>query len=121
YRRCAADLEFAALTVIPISARHGDNVTERSARMPWYDGPALLEHLETVAVAASADAQPFRFPVQWVNRPSGDFRGFSGTLAAGSIKPGDPVLVMGSGRQSRIKEVVTFDGALDRAVTGEAV
>src|SRR5437764_8037835 len=78
YRRFAADLDFASLMAIPISARFGDNVTDLSARTPWYDGPALLDHLETVEVGHNADAQPFRFPVQWVNRPSGDFRGFSG-------------------------------------------
>jgi bifunctional enzyme CysN/CysC len=121
YRRFAAALGFASLTLIPLSARFGDNVTERSARTPWYDGPSLLAHLETADVAADADEQPFRFPVQWVNRPDADFRGFSGTVAAGSVKPGDPVLVMGSGRQATIKEIVSFDGALDRASEGNAV
>jgi bifunctional enzyme CysN/CysC len=121
YRRLAAELGFASLTVIPISARYGDNVTERSTRTPWYDGPALLDHLETADIATDTGDQPFRFPVQWVNRPNADFRGFSGTVAAGSVKPGDPVLVMGSGRQSRIKEIATFDGPLDRASAGDAV
>jgi bifunctional enzyme CysN/CysC len=121
YRRFAADLDFASLTVIPLSARYGDNVTERSTRTPWYDGPTLLDRLETVEIAAAAAAQPFRFPVQWVNRPSGDFRGSSGTVASGSVEPGDPVLVMGSGRQSRIEQIVTFDGPLDRAAAGDAV
>ena len=121
YRRFAADLDFASLTVIPISARFGDNVTDFSARTPWYGGPALLDHLETVELGHNADAQSFRFPVQWVNRPSGDFRGFSGTIASGSVKPGDPVLVMGSGRQSRIEQIVTFDGPLERAAAGDAV
>ena len=121
YRRFAADLDFASLTVIPISARYGDNVIERSPRTPWYDGPSLLAHLETVDIAADESEQPFRFPVQWVNRPNADFRGFSGTVAAGSAQPGDPVLVMGSGRQSRIKEIVTFDGTVERASAGDAV
>jgi bifunctional enzyme CysN/CysC len=121
YRRFAVDLGFRSLTVIPISARYGDNVTERSTRTPWYDGPALLDHLETADIATDTGDQPFRFPVQWVNRPNADFRGFSGTVAAGSVKPGDPVLVMGSGRQSRIKEIATFDGPLDRASAGDAV
>ncbi len=121
YRRLAAELGFASLTVIPISARYGDNVTEHSARTPWYKGPSLLHHLETIAIAENAGDQPFRFPVQWVNRPNPDFRGFSGIVTAGSVKPGDPVLVMGSGRQSRIKEIATFDGPLDRASAGDAV
>src|SRR5438045_2932533 len=121
YRRFAADLDFASLTVIPISARYGDNVIERSPRTPWYDGPSLLAHLETGDIAADESEQPFRFPVQWVNRPNADFRGFSGTVAAGSAQPGDPVLVMGSGRQSRIKEIVTFDGTVERASAGDAV
>jgi bifunctional enzyme CysN/CysC len=121
YRRLAAELGFASLTVIPISARYGDNVTGRSARTPWYKGPSLLDHLETISIAENAGDQPFRFPVQWVNRPNPDFRGFSGIVTAGSVKPGDPVLVMGSGRQSRIKEIATFDGPLDRASAGDAV
>jgi bifunctional enzyme CysN/CysC len=121
YRRFAADLGFTSLTVIPVSARYGDNVTERSARTPWYDGPTLLGHLETADVTEHLGEQPFRFPVQWVNRPNAEFRGFSGIVAAGLAKPGDPVLVMGSGRQSRIKEIVTFDGVLDRASAGDAV
>jgi bifunctional enzyme CysN/CysC len=89
--------------------------------MSWYEGPSLLEHLETVEATQDADLQPFRFPVQWVNRPNADFRGFSGTIAAGSVKPGDPVLAMGSGRQSRVKDIVSFDGVLGRASAGDAV
>ena len=90
YRRFAAHLGFASLAVIPISARYGDNVTGRSARTPWYQGPSLLGHLETVDATQKAGDQPFRFPVQWVNRPNAEFRGFSGTVAAGSVKRGDP-------------------------------
>ena len=92
-----------------------------SPRMPWYDGPSLLDYLETVDVDRAAATRPFRFPVQWVNRPNVDFRGFAGTVAAGSVAPGDPVVVAGSGRPSRIKEIVTFDGPLDRAAAGDAV
>jgi bifunctional enzyme CysN/CysC len=121
YSRFAADLGFASLMVIPLSARFGDNLTERSARTPWYDGPSLLGYLESIELADERGQQPFRFPVQWVNRPSADFRGFSGTVAAGSVAPGDPVLVMGSARSSRVKEIVTFDGPLARASTGDAV
>ncbi len=124
YVEFAAGLAFASLQVIPISARHGDNVTERSARMGWYEGATLLDHLETIDTGDTSIAgapQGFRFPVQWVNRPTEDFRGFAGTIVAGSILPGDPVMVMGSGRTSRVKEIVTFDGVLDGARAGDAV
>jgi bifunctional enzyme CysN/CysC len=121
YREVAAELGFASLAVLPISAREGDNITERSPNMPWYEGPSLLEYLETVEVEDGAGGRPFRFPVQWINRPDLDFRGFAGTVVAGSVAPGDPVVVMGSGRQSRVKEIVTFDGRLKRAATGDAV
>ena len=121
YRRFAAELDFASLTVVPISARYGDNVIAPSLRTPWYVGPTLLGQLETVEVSGKAAEGPFRFPVQWVNRPDADFRGFSGTIAAGSVKPEDPVLVMSSGRQSRIKEIVTFDGPVEHAAAGDAV
>jgi bifunctional enzyme CysN/CysC len=99
----------------------GDNVTRPSDRMPWYQGPTLLEHLETVEIVRDGGQQGFRFPVQWVNRPNAEFRGFSGTVISGSIAPGDPVLVAGSGRSTRVREIVTFDGLLDRAEVGDAV
>ncbi|MGC2411868.1 MAG: sulfate adenylyltransferase subunit CysN [Stellaceae bacterium] len=121
YARFAATLGFASLVMIPLSARDGDNLTERSARMPWYEGPSLLDHLESVDVSEAQEDQPLRFPVQWINRPNSEFRGFAGTVVAGSVAPGDPVLVMGSARSSRIKEIVTFDGLLPRAVAGDAV
>ena len=117
----AARLGEVAVCAIPLSARHGDNVTQRSRRMPWYRGPTLLEHLHAVEVADAAEAGSFRFPVQWVNRPNAEFRGFSGTVVAGSIGPGDAVLVAGSGRVSTVKEIVTFDGTLERARAGDAV
>jgi len=121
YAGFAADLGFLSLVMIPLSARHGDNLTERSARMPWYDGPSLLDYLESVDVTDVSGDQPLRFPVQWVNRPNSDFRGFAGTVAAGSVAPGDRVLVMGSAGTSRVKEIVTFGGLLPRAATGDAV
>jgi bifunctional enzyme CysN/CysC len=121
YAEFAAGLGFASLMMVPISAREGDNMTGRSAHMPWYEGPSLLDYLETIDVAEAAGEQPFRFPVQWVNRPDLDFRGFAGTVVAGTVAPGDPLVVMGSGRQSRVKEVVTFDGRLERAATGDAI
>ena len=121
YAQFAADLGYASLVTIPLSARHGDNLTERSERTPWYQGPSLLEHLETIDVTEDAAGQKFRFPVQWVNRPNQEFRGFSGTVAAGEVAPGDPIQVMGSSRASRVKEIVTFDGPLARASAGDAV
>jgi len=121
YREFAADLGFTSLQAIPISARFGDNVASHSPRMPWYDGPALIDYLETVEVDGRDDTTGFRFPVQWVSRPDPDFRGVAGTIAAGSIAPGDPIVVTGSGAQSRVKEIVTYDGSLPCANAGDAV
>src|SRR5712675_2579939 len=121
YAGVAAGLGFASLAMIPISARQGDNITAPSPNIPWHEGPSLLEYLESVDVEDTAAARPFRFPVQWINRPDLDFRGFAGTVAAGAVMPGDPVVVMGSGRQSRVKEIVTFDGRLPLATAGDAV
>ena len=106
---------------IPISARFGDNVIARSPSMPWYTGPALLSHLETVDVESSLSEKPFRFPVQWVNRPDLDFRGFSGTIASGRIAQGDAIAVAKSGRTSTVKRIVTMDGDLAEAAAGAAV
>src|SRR6202011_2881525 len=117
----AAGLGNASVQAIPLSARFGDNVTGSSARMPWYQGPTLLDHLNFVDVWGGCAERPFRFPVQWVNRPDGDFRGFSGTVVSGSIAPGDDVLLAGSGRSARLKEIVTFEGTADRAREGDAV
>src|SRR6185312_12443065 len=114
-------LDFASITTIPVSARYGDNVTERSERMRWYDGPSLLEHLESLDVERVAQDQPFRFPVQWVNRPNLDFRGFSGTVASGAIKPGDRVVVAASGKESTVARIVTADADLPEAQAGDAV
>jgi bifunctional enzyme CysN/CysC len=116
----AKGLDSVTVCAIPLSARRGDNVTHRSAEMSWYRGPTLFEHLHSVEVATGGD-RPFRFPVQWVNRPDGEFRGFSGTVASGSIGNGDAVLVAGSGRSTRVREIVTFDESLDRAGPGDAV
>jgi bifunctional enzyme CysN/CysC len=121
YAHFAADLGFSSLMAIPLSARYGDNVTEHSTNTPWYGGPSLLEYLETVDITDQAEAQPFRFPVQWVNRPNAEFRGFSGTVASGTVTPGDPVVAMGSNRSSRVKEIMTFDGPLAQASAGDAV
>ena len=121
YAAFATDLNFGSLAAIPLSARFGDNLTERSPRTPWYGGPSLLDYLENVDVGEAPNDTPFRFPVQWVNRPNGDFRGFAGTVAAGSVAPGDPILVMGSARTSRVNEILSFDGPLAHATAGEAV
>ena len=117
----SSGIAFAGLQPIPLSARYGDNVLTRSGHMPWYQGPILVEHLETVDVSTDLTARPFRLPVQWVNRPDLNFRGFSGTVASGTVKPGDPVLVARSGLQSKVKAVVTHDGDLPEAVAGQAV
>jgi bifunctional enzyme CysN/CysC len=117
----AANLGDVIVTAIPLSARFGDNVIERSARAPWYQGPTLLEHLHSADIANRDARRPFRFPVQWVNRPNGDFRGFSGTVVSGSIAPGERVLVTGSGRSARVTEIVTYDGTPALAEEGDAV
>lgn len=121
YIRAVKGLGFASLTAIPLSARFGDNVIAHSARTPWYDGPSLLGYLETVDVDAAAAVRPFRMPVQWVNRPNLDFRGYSGTIAAGTVRPGDRVTVAASGRGATVARIVTMDGDLDRAGAGSAV
>jgi bifunctional enzyme CysN/CysC len=121
YTAFATELKFASIVPIPISARFGDNVTERSANTPWYQGPTLLECLETIDVEGDGAEQPLRFPVQWVNRPSPDFRGYAGTVASGAIKVGDPIVVAASGRSSHVKEIVTYDGLLAAAQAGDAV
>ncbi len=121
YLGFAQALGFASITTIPVSARFGDNVTRRSARMCWYDGPTLLEHLENLDVEHELDAKPFRFPVQWVNRPNLDFRGFSGTVASGTVRPGDRIVVAASGKESVVTRIVTADGDLPEAHPGDAV
>ncbi len=122
YRKFAAELGVAAeIRVIPVSALVGDNIIDRSANMQWYQGPTLMGHLETVPVGDDAKSKPFRMPVQWVNRPDQNFRGFSGTIAAGSVKPGDAVKVLPSGKQSTVTRVVTFDGDLPQAIADQAV
>jgi bifunctional enzyme CysN/CysC len=121
YCRAVAGLGFCSVFAIPISARFGDNVTTVSANTPWYGGPALLDYLETVDVAEAAEVRPFRMPVQWVNRPDQDFRGYAGTVAAGCVRVGDAVAVAPSGRTSTLERIVTMDGELDEAYRGDAV
>ncbi|RDE07578.1 sulfate adenylyltransferase subunit CysN, partial [Pelagibacterium lacus] len=121
YRAFAEGLGFASLAAIPISALRGDNIVAPSARTPWYDGPALLPYLETIAVDADTSDAPFRFPVQWVNRPDLDFRGFAGTIASGRVRVGDEVVDAASRKPARIRRIVTIDGDRDAAMAGQAV
>jgi bifunctional enzyme CysN/CysC len=109
YTEFAKDLGFSSIVPIPMSARFGDNVSRRSTQTGWYAGPTLIDHLEMVAVGEASE-QPFRFPVQYVNRPNLDFRGFAGTVASGGVTVGDEVVVAKSGRRTRVKRIVTYDG-----------
>ncbi|MEM6601735.1 MAG: sulfate adenylyltransferase subunit CysN, partial [Verrucomicrobiota bacterium] len=111
----AARLDFVDIHFIPMSALKGDNVVDRSAAMPWYDGPPLLNHLENVNIAADRNLVDMRFPVQYVIRPDLNFRGFAGTVASGVIRPGDEVVSLPSGQQSRVKSIVTYDGEVAQA------
>jgi bifunctional enzyme CysN/CysC len=122
YRQFASQIGIEEWIAIPVSGLNGDNVVERSAAMPWYKGPSLLDHLDHVPLDASADAaKPLRMPVQWVNRPSRDFRGFAGQIASGAMAPGDEVRILPSGRVTRIERIVTQAGDLGEAVAGQSV
>jgi bifunctional enzyme CysN/CysC len=122
YRAFATSIGIGSFTAMPISGFAGDNISLKSVNTPWYAGPTLMEHLETVALDADADrAKPFRMPVQWVNRPNLDFRGFSGLISSGTVKPGDAVKVLPSAKQSTVTRVVTLDGDLDEGVAGQSV
>ena len=115
YQAFAAKLPARNMRFIPMSALLGDNVVHRGEAMPWYDRPTLLEHLDTVPLTGRRNMVDFRFPVQWVNRPNLDFRGFAGTVAGGCVKPGDRVMVLPSRKTSTVTRVVTFDGDLAQA------
>jgi bifunctional enzyme CysN/CysC len=121
YIEFASPHGFASITPIPISARHGGNVTQMSGHTSWYRGSTLLEHLETVDVDSDLHSKPFRFQVQWVNRPNLDFRGYAGTVISGRIAKGDAVVVATSGKQSRVNDIVTYDGSLEIAEAGDAI
>jgi bifunctional enzyme CysN/CysC len=121
YSGFAAELGFSSVAAIPISARFGDNVTSPSQHTPWYRGPTLLQYLETIDIARDILEKPFRFPVQWVNRPNQDFRGYAGTVASGQIKVGEAVVEAASGRTSTIASIVTYDGEVPSAESGDAV
>jgi bifunctional enzyme CysN/CysC len=122
YRVFADQIGIKDWTAIPVSGLGGDNIGEQSSRMGWYAGPTLLEQLDSVPIDATSDAaKPFRLPVQWVNRPDQSFRGFAGQIAAGSVKPGDEVRVLPSGRQTRVARIVTRDGDLHEAIAGQSI
>jgi bifunctional enzyme CysN/CysC len=122
YAEFARSIGIAQFTAMPISGFQGDNITTRSARTPWYTGPTLIDHLDRVDVNTALDRdRPFRLPVQWVNRPNLDFRGFSGLIATGSVRPGDAIRVLPSGKTSTVTRIVTQDGDLDEAVAGQSI
>ena len=121
YRALAAQLGIANVQAIPLSALEGQNLSTRSAATPWYSGPSLIEHLDTVELREHDAASGLRLPVQWVNRPNQDFRGFAGTIAAGQVRVGDEVVVLPSARRSTVKQVLGPDGPLAVASTGQAV
>ena len=122
YTAFAAEIGITNFTAMPISGFKGDNITTNSPNMPWYQGSPLIEHLETVELDNIADQRkPFRLPVQWVNRPNLDFRGFSGLISTGSVKPGDAIRVLPSGKTSTVTKIVTLDGDLDEAVAGQSI
>ncbi len=122
YEAFARSIGIEQVTAIPISGFKGDNITTLSDNTPWYQDVTLMEHLETVQLDVAADqSAPFCMPVQWVNRPNLDFRGFAGKIASGAIKPGDPVRVLPSGKTSHVARIVTFDGDLDQAIAGQSV
>jgi sulfate adenylyltransferase subunit 1 len=121
YTEFARELEMGDVHFVPLSALKGDNVVNRSENMPWYQGDTLMDLLENVEIASDANTQDVRFPVQYVNRPNLDFRGYCGTLASGILKAGDAIAVLPSGKESTVKSIVTYDGNLDEAVPGEAI
>jgi bifunctional enzyme CysN/CysC len=122
YEGFARSIGIEQFVAMPISGFRGDNITTLSPNTPWYRGPTLIDHLEQVEVDNSADqARPFRLPVQWVNRPNLDFRGFSGLVASGTVKPGDAVRVLPSGKTSTVSRIVTLGGDLDEAVAAQSV
>jgi bifunctional enzyme CysN/CysC len=122
YRAFASEIGITHFTALPISGFKGDNIASRSENTPWYSGPTLMEHLETVEVdATSHQAKSFRLPVQWVNRPNLDFRGFTGQIASGVVTPGDAVRVLPGGKITTVSRLVSMDGDLPQAVAGQSV
>ncbi|MEE2878838.1 MAG: sulfate adenylyltransferase subunit CysN [Pseudomonadota bacterium] len=121
YREFAADFGFESIQAIPVSALAGDNVVTNSERTAWYDGPPLMEYLDTVEIRSDVAEKPFRMPVQWVNRPNLDFRGFAGQVISGSIKPGERIRALPSGKSSTVSRIVTMGADLDEVVEGQSI
>jgi len=121
YREFAAQIGLDNIVPVPLSALRGDNMLERSSATAWYEGPTLMQYLETVEIEDDLQQRPFRLPVQWVNRPNQDFRGFAGTIASGAIRKGDTIRVLPSGRTSKVARIVTHDGDLEQAVAGQSI
>jgi bifunctional enzyme CysN/CysC len=115
FRRFAAQLDFKDVTFVPVSALKGDNIVERSERAPWYTGPSILGHLETVPIAADRNLQDFRYPVQYVIRPHLNYRGFAAEIASGRVSKGDPILVLPSRQRSRVASIDTYEGSVESA------
>ncbi len=121
YREFAKQIGLTNIVAVPLSALRGDNILELSTRMPWYSGPSLMSYLESVEIEDDLQHKPFRLPVQWVNRPNQDFRGFAGTIASGTIRRGDTVRALPSGRQSKVTRIVGYEGDLESAVAGQSI
>jgi len=121
YREFAKQIGFENVLAVPISGLKGDNITDASTNMPWYGGPTLMSHLETIEITDRLRDAPFRMSVQWVNRPNLDFRGFSGQIASGTVRPGDRIQALPSGKESRIAQIVTHDGNLQEALAGQSI
>ena len=121
YAKFAAQFGFCSLVPIPVSARFGDNVAAASAKTPWYAGPTLLAHLESIDIENGLAAKPFRFSVQWINRPNADFRGFCGAVASGLVRVGDEVVILPMGAASRVARIVTADGDRKEAAAGDSI
>ncbi len=121
YREFATQIGLENIVPVPLSALRGDNMLERSSATSWYQGPTLMEYLETVEIDDDLQQRPFRLPVQWVNRPNQDFRGFAGTIASGVIRKGDTIRALPSGRTSKVARIVTHDGDLEQAVAGQSI
>src|SRR5688572_2120877 len=115
FRRFASQLDFKDVSFVPVSALRGDNIVDKSSQAPWYEGPSVLSFLETVPIAADWNLSDFRFPVQYVLRPHLNYRGFAGEIASGSVRRGDPIMVLPSGRRTRVASIDTFEGSLESA------
>ena len=121
YRAFASDLDFEEIVSIPLSALKGDNIIELSENMAWFNGPSLMDHLETVEIKSSLNSKPFRLPVQWVNRPNHEFRGYSGTVSSGMITVGDDVVILPSAKTTKIKSILGVRGEQKEAEAGQAI